>query len=320
MAKIPSPTINDVARLAGVSKATVSNVINRKGNVRQTTYDKVMQTCAELNYSPSFAASNLAKRDTGVFGLFLYDREDTFESNVCHNLMEGLILASAKQNMQMMVYYGVDRHQMHQAISGKGPIDGAIILRPVQNDFRIHELSQNAIETVLVGSPFRGENALRYVDVDNARMMYEITTRLVEMGKRQFLFFNSRADYSVSQDRSIGFYRALADLGVDANQSIVVNMMNKDDAMTGVVESFLRTHAGEVAILTVAASACTMLRACPIVREKHAMLFDFERLTVDYKRMGESAFRLLHSALMGQEEPRREIVPYVINYDGLRNE
>jgi len=316
-----SITINDVAKLAGVSKATVSNVMNRKGNVSEKTIRRVLDACKNLDYYPSFAASSLATRRTGIFGLFIYEREDPFEDGVCLNLMEGLILESAKVDMQLLVYYGTTEMKMQHIINGKGPLDGAVILRPVRNDFRIKALSQNAIKTVIVGTPVGNDNSQAlYVDVNNIQMTQEIINRLIRFGAKQFLFINSRADYSVSQERNIGFYNALTENGISTEDSLVINLSSINGSVVEIARSFLDRHPENTAIINTFANTSENIFGSVRFHDRKVMIFDFERVFVNYKNLGEKAFRLLYDSLNEKELeqiPKHQIAPYTIDYSQL---
>jgi LacI family transcriptional regulator len=71
-------TIDDVAKLAGVSIKTVSRVVNREQNVRESTREKVQQAITHLNYRPNISARNLASQHSHLIGL-VYDDPSAYE-------------------------------------------------------------------------------------------------------------------------------------------------------------------------------------------------------------------------------------------------
>jgi DNA-binding LacI/PurR family transcriptional regulator len=76
------PTINDVAALSGVSKATVSNVIRGTGSVSERTRERVQQAIATLGYRPNAAARTLVRRRTNVIGLIVGDFANAFNAEL----------------------------------------------------------------------------------------------------------------------------------------------------------------------------------------------------------------------------------------------
>ncbi len=78
-------TSEEIAKLAGVSRSTVSRVVNGYSNVPEDTYKKVMKYVKEFDYSPNASARALAGKETGVLGVFVISRKGTYKMSVLHN-------------------------------------------------------------------------------------------------------------------------------------------------------------------------------------------------------------------------------------------
>ena len=101
----PAPTINDVARVAGVSKKTVSRVINRSPLLKQATREKVEKVIAELGYTPNPQARALALRRNFLLGLL----HDNPNAQTVLNFQEG-VLDAIRDTEFALVVRPVDRH------------------------------------------------------------------------------------------------------------------------------------------------------------------------------------------------------------------
>jgi DNA-binding LacI/PurR family transcriptional regulator len=307
--------INDVASLAGVSKSTVSNVFNNREKVCQSTISKVELACKELGYFPSFAASSLVTRKTGIFGLFIGTNDAPFEPEVCNPLIESLVTSSVAKDMHLLIYYSVTRAKIKHILSGKGPIDGAVILTPIKDDFRIEELTSNMINTVIIGKPSGSTPAaIPYVDEDNEEMVYDITSKLIAMGRRQFLFICSRADYSISQERCAGFYRALKEHEIDIDDCMVSNISGNTEEVKSLSKMFLKTHQDKPAILTVFGNENEIRAEC---NHSNVVIFDWRHVRYNMKQLGNKAFDLLYRSLNGDAGVKSEIVPYIIDWESF---
>lgn len=247
-------TIKDVAALAGVAPSTVSNVFTKKKYVSPKVTRKVREACEQLNYTPSFLASGMRTQKTSLIGLMLSSAAGGFQE-FYHYFIEGATIAAAECGYSVILYYEVTDKEKLRAIfaSGRGPIEGAVLLTPRMGDFRFIEMETNNIPYVLVGREFLGGGAT-FVDVCNDTITYEIASRLIGEGRRNFVFLNSAEELYISQDRLKGFNRALREAGIDVvnNWSAVENWASHP--LTDEVRSImnadgdgqLRRHVGDL--------------------------------------------------------------------------
>lgn len=210
-------TINDVARLARVSKSTVSNVVTKRKYVSAELAKKVIEACEELNYVPSFMAMTMVTKKTHIIGLFL-DVED-FYDDFYGDLIKGVFLRAQQYSYKILLYGSQKADDLRRSfLVNKEPIDGAILLKPFENDFRM-ELVDN-LPFVLIGN---NDNENTYmVDVDNKKIAYDITQKLIDFGHRSFLFVTSDLRFTVSNDRISGFKKALQDNNIIIRNSKIV--------------------------------------------------------------------------------------------------
>ena len=103
MAKV---TIDDVAELAGVSIKTVSRVVNREPNVRESTREKVNEAIAQLNYRPNLSARNLASHRSHVVA-FIYDDPSAYEApsaGYVIRMQQGALRACRAAHYELLIH------------------------------------------------------------------------------------------------------------------------------------------------------------------------------------------------------------------------
>ena len=127
-------TINDVARLAGVSKRTVSRVLNNSLKVNPATREKIEKIIQELNYAPSKQARGLASSRSYLLGL-VYDDPNAV---VIHSVQKGILSVCAKHGYEMVVH-PID-YQSENLVSdllnfvSRSKLDGLIIMPPISSN------------------------------------------------------------------------------------------------------------------------------------------------------------------------------------------
>lgn len=319
-------TIKDVAALAGVAPSTVSNVFTKKKYVSPKVTRKVREACEQLNYTPSFLASGMRTQKTSLIGLMLSSAAGGFQE-FYHYFIEGATIAAAECGYSVILYYEVTDKEKLQAIfaSGRGPIEGAVLLTPRTGDFRFIEMETNNIPYVLVGREFLGGGAT-FVDVCNDTITYEIVSRLIGEGRRNFVFLNSAEELYISQDRLKGFNRALREAGIPVSRARVESVLAADAAAAAarlitektdavIVESDV-CAAGVYEAMAERGLSHEKIKVCALGGETVAHRLDPPVTTVhvDYRSLADTAVRLLVRRLRGEECPRESYAGAEILY------
>ncbi|WP_457421370.1 LacI family DNA-binding transcriptional regulator [Roseateles sp. P5_E7] len=201
----PSPaTIKDVARVAGVSVATVSRALNGAENVLPDTRQRIVDVARELRYSPSGAARSLITRRTDTIGALLPDLHGEFFSE----LIRGIDQAARARGLHLLLSSSHDdANEAAAALRAmNGRVDGLIVMSPhADDDF----LSQNlpvSLPAVLLNSGV-SEPTQRVFAVDNFGGAREMTEHLVRSGRRRIAFLGGPAANFEARERERG-YRA----------------------------------------------------------------------------------------------------------------
>jgi LacI family transcriptional regulator len=194
-------TIKDVARVAGVSVATVSRALNGAGNVLPDTRQRIVDVARELRYSPSGAARSLITRRTDTIGALLPDLHGEFFSE----LIRGIDQAARARGLHLLLSSSHDDADEAAAAlrAMNGRVDGLIVMSPhADDDF----LSQNlplSLPAVLLNSGVRAPTQ-RVFAVDNFGGARQMTEHLVATGRRHIAFLGGPAANFEARERERG--------------------------------------------------------------------------------------------------------------------
>jgi DNA-binding LacI/PurR family transcriptional regulator len=213
------PTLEDVARVAGVSRATVSRVINGIRNVDPQLHQQVWTAVDQTGYVPNRVARSLVTRRSGTVALVVSDSEthdddpfmsrffsDPYFGRVVGGLMSVLRPAGVQLALQMV---GADGHRRLVGDLRNGQADGAVVLSLPARDPLPAELAEARIPAVLIGRPAEPV-PISYVDLDNEAGAALAAERLAARDCRQPGVISGPADVPASVDRLSGFRRAMA--------------------------------------------------------------------------------------------------------------
>jgi LacI family transcriptional regulator len=211
-------TIYDVAKQAGVSIATVSKVINRKGRISKETRTKVLRIMDELNYKPSVVASALTGKQTYTLGLLLPDLANPFFAEIARNVEDH----AHKMGFSVMICSTdntIEREELNISLFQQKSVDGIILATGVQNGGMIKELQKSlpmaliardiptlTIDTVLVDDYIGGSLA---------------TNHLIEFGHRQIGIITEDMIVMSSKERTRGYLNALESAGIPHNPELI---------------------------------------------------------------------------------------------------
>ena len=216
-------TIQDVAAKAGVSKKTVSRVINGESYVTEATARKVEAAIADLGYVPNVSARRLASKRSHVLTL-VYQAEEP--PGWLTHVIQGIVQAAAAHGFEVVIHpcdTGAEASQRSlQALVLRGGTDGLILLPPFGSlsDFNLalHEsgLPMASIEPSDPNLPWPAAS------ITNHAGAREMTAYLVGLGHTRIGFILGPADYRGSWERLEGYRAALAEAGVAEEPALIV--------------------------------------------------------------------------------------------------
>lgn len=207
------PTLEQVARHAGVSRATVSRVVRQERTVDPLIVHKVTKAVEELGYVPNAAARSLMTGRSGTVALIAIESDsrvfgDPFFASVvrgvCHQLSE------AGVQLTLLMAHTPDDISRLTAFLAAGHVDGAMVISEHQRLDVVTHLGHLGVPIVMGGRPIDpGQAAWLYVDHANQRGAHIAARRLVDRGCRRIGTIAGPQDMSAGVDRLRGFGEGL---------------------------------------------------------------------------------------------------------------
>lgn len=226
-------TLDDLAELSGVSRATVSRVING-GPASESTRRHVQEILERENYQPNLAARSLARGRSGVVGVVMHEPAPMlFQDPYFARLLQGMSDALGEQEAGMMLWLGNrSKQETLGRILAMNLLDGVIVTANFLEDPLVDGLLASALPTVLIGHR-REDLTASYVDVDNIRAAETITTHLVQLGRRRIGHISGTRNTVAGEDRLVGYRNAMAKAGLSSDGLIVEGDFNDPSGVGG---------------------------------------------------------------------------------------
>ncbi len=215
------PTINDVAALAGVSKRTVSRVINDSEKVGEKTRVRIQEIIDQLEFSPNRHARGLAGSQSFLLGL-VFDTPTLF----INDIQKGILSVCADAGYELVVHacnFESDRlvKDVMQFVS-RARLDGVIVVPPISElDELVKALRKSDCHFVRFTSQ-TGRESGRMVVTDYLSAITDMTRHLVDFGHRDMAFISGPKSNVSSRKRQEIFERELASHGLELNPKMIV--------------------------------------------------------------------------------------------------
>ncbi|MFI6427747.1 LacI family DNA-binding transcriptional regulator [Promicromonospora sp. NPDC050880] len=217
MAKVP--TVQDVARAAGVSRQTVSNVLNSPEIVRAPTRERVQRAIAELGYRPHAAARRLRTRRSSTLGVRLDPYAGGISGVVLDRFVHALTEHASERGMRVLLYAartpGEEIDRIGDLVDG-GEIDAVVLTGTSHEDTRTTWLQERGVPFVSFGRPWRSDGGVpphSWADVDGAAGTRAATRHLLDRGRSTIAFLGWPEGSGTGDDRARGWHEAMTAAG-----------------------------------------------------------------------------------------------------------
>ena len=207
-------TINDVAATAGVSKKTVSRVINESPQVNGTTRQRVLDAIDRLHYVPNLQARSLASRRSFLLG-FVYDNPN---AEYVSDLQSGVLTHCQRRGYELLVRQcnNTNPHLVSDMVGlvERTKLDGVVILPPMsERDDLAGALEAIGCAYVRIGAVALDKPG-RYINCQDRNAAAQMASHFVELGHRRISFIRGPQGYKSAAERTKGFRDGLKKAGL----------------------------------------------------------------------------------------------------------
>jgi DNA-binding LacI/PurR family transcriptional regulator len=323
-------TMQQVANKAGVSRTTVSFVLNNTPNVSisAATRARIYHAAAELNYARDFAAHSLATGRSHTIGCVLRQKPDELLTNAfLGGLMGGVGQIIRPEGYRVLfeaVGHDVDAGSYTDLVRSQR-VDGLLISGPVINDQELLNLFAEHVPIVIHGTP--DNDALYSVDVDNVASAGLLVQHLIRLGHQRIAHItNGPLSYTASRDRLAGYRQAMAAAALPVRaEDVQINASFTDEGGYLAMKALLECEPLPTAVF--AASDVVALGALRAITEHGLRIpqdislagFDdipparylnpgLTTIRVPIAELGQASAGMLLQLIRGEKPPHRHVV------------
>lgn len=216
--------IEEVARLAGVSRSTASRVVNGDPRVKPATRARVQEVIRTHHYHPNAAARSLASRRTRIVGLLIPQPAGSIVSDPFFpRLIQGVAEAcnAADQNVSLLMDTSEDRtaaERLYRRVVRGRHLDGVVVSSNVVDDPVVAQLKEDRFPCVLVGRDPRAK--MSFVDVYDREAAQGAVAHLLAHGYRRIGMISGPDNMIASIDRAAGYLAAHQEAGIEPDPAL----------------------------------------------------------------------------------------------------
>ncbi|NPV87651.1 MAG: LacI family DNA-binding transcriptional regulator [Anaerolineae bacterium] len=226
---MPAITIDEIARLAGVSKTTVSRVLNNKPDVSQQTRETIMALIEQYDFHPHALAKAISLQKSQSIGLIIpHEAQYIFSNPFYVEVMRGVSTEVDRLGYYLLICY--PHSQNYVDIYKQKRVDGFIILSPGSLHKNIFKSLYDAEAPFISTSMIPDEKEMVYVDVDNKRGARLAMEHLISLGHRRIAFIG-KPRLASSIERLNGYRETLQEHGIAYDDNLV--MISGDASISG---------------------------------------------------------------------------------------
>ncbi len=228
------PKIVDVAKKAGVSLGTVSNVLNNPDKVKKETRERVLKVIDETGFVRNFNARNLSRNKTDTITL-IYPfskrrRKESYYSDLLAGITETCFMMKFKLILSShpRTFSQEENLREYAQLIDSGAVDGVILTRPEVNDPIINMLHDKKQNFVVFGRSNLPMD-FSWVDVDGELGIRQAVQYLFRLNHKRIAYIGTPEDYVFSHHRSDGYKHGLQEAGLQIDPALVIKTSVNDD-------------------------------------------------------------------------------------------
>ncbi len=222
--------LEDIAKRAGVSRSTVSRVVNGQEYVSERTRRKVLAVIDEVGFSPNPAGRMLVTQRTQVIGIvipyplqYVFSGDDPYYYNT---VLQTITDVSYSRDYATLLWVGnaqEEDHLFYQRILKNRLMDGLVIVASVTGEEPlVDQLLKNGTPFSMVGTPMSSADQINYSTIDNVAAAEQAVSHLISVGRRKIAIITGEIDNIDAQERLIGYENALRNAEIPIDPALIV--------------------------------------------------------------------------------------------------
>jgi DNA-binding LacI/PurR family transcriptional regulator len=217
--------LDDIAQLAGVSRATVSRVINDHPDVSATTRQKVRDIIDQHNFQPNLAARMLVTQRTRIVGVVICDPFNTFSTPYGSTIIQGISKITQERDYAMLTWWQENRaaedHFSQRIVQQNRLMDGMLITSSNMDSELVSQLLSLNTVFVMMEKPTRHAEKISYVTIDNIQSARTAVEHLFNLGRRHIAHIMGPRHNIDAQERLLGYQQVLAEHDIPYDPALV---------------------------------------------------------------------------------------------------
>ncbi len=218
--------LDDIARLAGVSRATASRVINNHPDVSAATRQKVQNVIDEYHFKPNLAARMLVTQKTSIIGIIICNPTRAFRSYYTSILFQGINDVTYERDYATLTWWQrvtteTDRFS-ERILQQKRLMDGMLISSAEIESALTDRLMEMGIPFVMMERPLHISDQISFVTIDNVQSAKDAVEHLIKLGRRRIAHIVGLPGNADSQDRLSGYRMALEQNNIPFDPKLIV--------------------------------------------------------------------------------------------------
>ncbi|MFY0762076.1 LacI family DNA-binding transcriptional regulator [Metabacillus dongyingensis] len=212
--------IQQVAKQAGVSVATVSRVLNGQNTVSSKTRIKVEEAIKKFNYEPSMLGRNLRNSESRILLILI----PTISNPYYLEIIKGIENTAISQNYNILLCEtdsNPERENIYFDLIRKKMADGIILMDPAVNVETLKKLAVNY--AIIQCSEYEEGIGIPYVTIDNEEASYRAVKHLIKIGHKKIALMNSDEKFLYARQRKMGYQRALKEHCISLNNEYIIH-------------------------------------------------------------------------------------------------
>lgn len=330
-------TIQDVARMAGVTTGTVSRAFNNYPDIRPETRRRILEAAEELAYRPNISARNLSGKKLPNIGLIISGILEGDEKDMhAFQLLRGILAYTREKNLETAMYAtdsAMQRQESYTDFCNRHSIAGTILCGIRTDDSYFQELMQSGIPTVAIDFPVQTEKG-GWISIDNRAAAAEAVGTLLQSGHRRLVVVSGTESADVTLVRMQGVRDACREAGYALEEEqILPGLFSQEEARRQIADYLAKTGQAPDAVFCLsdlmALGVMRALKEAGLRIPQDVSVIGFDGISIgemcqpplatvqqDMCAMGREAARMLHGLMQENGVGGHFILPHQLKLRG----